>query len=159
MTIRAALPVLSAALLLAACAPSATPGSSRVQTGLEGPLPVGETWTISGLDQNNETITGKVTLTDPPTYRDGDKRWDYDGDNGYVLYYQNGGSDATFRVWDISNSKRLVACYVFSPYSATQKTYSGAGLAGTEQDINAVFAKLSGSGTRLTGGSCTVTRE
>ncbi|GHF50777.1 hypothetical protein GCM10017781_29130 [Deinococcus metalli] len=148
-------------LLLAACAPSATTPStsSGTRTGLKGPLPTGETWTISGLDQNNNKISGKVKLSGGPTYRDGDRRWDYDGDNGYILYYEKDGGSSTFRVWDVSDPKRLVACYIFRPFDAAQKTYTGAGLAGTQEEISAVFAKLSGTGTVLTGGNCTVTRE
>lgn len=144
--------------LLVACAPAASSGGAE-SGALRGPLPTGETWTISGLDQNNNKIVGQVKLTRAPTYRDSDKRWFYGGDTGYVLYFDEASGNATFRVWDVSKSERLVACYVFRQFSADQKTYSGAGLAGTEEEINAVFAKLSGSGTRLTGGNCTLTRS
>ncbi|PNY81514.1 hypothetical protein CVO96_09070 [Deinococcus koreensis] len=143
---------------LVGCAPSASSGTANAQA-LQGPLPLGETWVIGGLDQNNNKIEGKVTLTRAPSYRDSDQRWFYGGDTGYALYYEQATGNATFRVWDVSKSGRLVACYVFRPFSADQKSYSGAGLAGTEEEIDAVFAKLSGSGTRLVGGECTLTRS
>lgn len=143
---------------LLACAPSASSDTASSQV-LRGPLPAGETWVISGLDQNNNKMEGKVTLTRSPSYRDRDKRWFYGGDNGYAVYYEQATGTSTFQVWDMSKAERLVACYVFRSFSADQKIYSGAGLAGTEEEIDAVFAKLSGSGTRLVGGECTLTRS
>ena len=155
-----ALPLSSALICasLVACAPSASSGTVTGQA-LRGPLPAGETWVISGLDQNNNKMEGKVTLNRAPSYRDSDRRWFYGGSNGYVIYFEQATRNATFQVWDVSRDERLVACYVFGPFSADQKTYSGAGLAGTEEEIDAVFAKLSNSGTGLVGGECTLTRS
>ncbi|GGL84394.1 hypothetical protein GCM10010840_22730 [Deinococcus aerolatus] len=146
---------------LASCAPAATePGSRSTSTGTAGaPAPryafkPGQVWTISGLDQNRNTFRSTITLTAAaPKYRRGDG-WYYDGDNGYInLFEVERGTN--FEVWDVSDSRRLVLCYVRQSYSETQDTYAGIALAGTREEIDGLFAKLS----TVYGGSCRVTRS
>ena len=153
--------LLTATGSLVSCAPTVTgPGSRSVSTGTAGvPTPryafkPGQVWTISGLDQNRNALRSTLTLTSAaPEYRRGDG-WSYDGDNGYInLFEVERGTN--FEVWDVSDSRRLVLCYVLQSYSETQDTYEGIALAGTREEIDGLFAKLS----TVYGGSCRVTRS
>lgn len=153
--------VLLAAASLASCAPTATePGTRSASTGTaSAPAPryafkPGQVWTISGLDQNNNVLKSRITLTaDEPQYRRGNG-WSYDGDNGFInLFEVERGTN--FEVWDVSDSRRLVLCYVRQSYIDTQSTYEGIALSGTREEIDGLFAKLS----TVYGGSCRVTRS
>lgn len=148
------LAVLTAAVSLGSCAPAAGDSGASTSPVSRGPLKTGETWNIGGLDQNNNTLRGKIKLDDAaPTYRNSSKSWFYDGDNGYITFYEQ-SEGANFAVWDMSDPERLVACYVFGAYDNGKTSYEGAGLSGTREEINALFAKLD----RVVGGRCNVTR-
>ncbi|ALW87740.1 hypothetical protein [Deinococcus actinosclerus] len=146
--------LLGLSLLLASCAPTATTATEQPQ----GPLVEGETWTITGLDQNNDKMEGRVVVPADPRYDRTDRDWTYYSRTARIYFTESTGE---FQVWDTSNPERFLICIVRSPaetYTATKKQYSGLSVAGSMADLNAVFAKLSGSGTKLTGGSCTITR-
>ena len=153
--------VLLTAASLASCAPAVTePGARSASTGTaSAPAPryafkPGQVWTISGLDQNRNALRSKITLTaDAPEYRRGNG-WYYDGDTGYInLFEVERGTN--FEVWDVSDSRRLVLCYVRQSYSETQNTYEGIALSGTREEIDGLFAKLS----TVYGGDCRVSRS
>ncbi|MBB6018329.1 hypothetical protein ACFP9V_10795 [Deinococcus radiopugnans] len=154
------LAALTAAVSLASCAPAAGDSSTRSSTTPvpRYPFKTGTTWTISGTDQNFNKIEGKITLVDEdPLYRDNSGRgsWFYDADNGYIALYELERS-TRFVVWDVSESKRLVACYLGGSYDSNQTRYEGVSLAGSADEINGLFAKL---GNGVLGGSCVVTRS
>ncbi|WP_309571299.1 hypothetical protein [Deinococcus sp.] len=154
------------ALLLSACAPSAT-GKPATQTStLPTLIRQGDTFMISGRDQNNDAMSGTVTLARAPKYKASNDSWEFNTPGGYViLASQTTGGTSQF--WDTRDPKRNKACIVFGSVAqdgpggvrGLKTTISGVGIAGSEAELNAVFAKLSGSGTKLTGGSCTVTRK
>lgn len=158
------LAALTAAVSLASCAPAAsgpgatTPGTASAGTA-SAPLPryafkPGQVWTVSGVDQNRNTLKSTITLTAAaPEYRRGDG-WYYDGDNGYInLFEVDRGTN--FEVWDVSDSRRLVLCYVRQSYDEARSSYEGVALAGTREEIGGLFARLS----TVYGGSCVVTRS
>jgi len=154
------LTVLVAAISLASCAPAAGDSSARSSTTPvpRYPFKTGTTWTISGTDQNFNKIEGKITLVDEdPLYRNnsGKGSWFYDADNGYIALYDLERS-TRFVVWDVSDSKRLVACYLGGSYDSNRTRYEGVSLAGSADEINGLFAKL---GDGVLGGSCEVTRS
>ncbi|MFC6661053.1 hypothetical protein [Deinococcus multiflagellatus] len=60
---------------------------------------------------------------------------------------------------DIRDPLRILVCIVRQPYDANIREYAGVSVAGARDELKAVFAKLSGSGTQLVGGDCTVQRE
>ncbi|MVN85947.1 hypothetical protein GO986_04130 [Deinococcus sp. HMF7620] len=140
---------LVSTLLLAACAPTTTVND------LKGPLVEGERWTITGADQNNDKMSGEVVVPAAPDYDRTDRRWAYEDANAYIRYTE---SNQHFEVWDTRDPKRLLVCIVRQPYSAGVREYVGVSVAGAMADLDAVFAKLSGTGTKLTGGDCTVKR-
>ncbi|CAM3347680.1 hypothetical protein DESA109040_08830 [Deinococcus saxicola] len=85
------------------------------------PLKPESTWTISGLDQNNNVLRSKITLTAaPPRYRSG-VNWYYDGDNGYVNLYEVQQGDAFSGLIRIALNSRTYrkAPYVL-PYHAVR---------------------------------------
>lgn len=147
------LPLLTLTALLASCAP----GMISTEPP-KGPLVEGERWTITGLDQNNNRLEGNVVVPANPSYDSTDREWYY-RTAAARIYFTEGTNE--FQVWDTRDPSRLVICIVRAPYryASQQNTFPGISLAGSMADINAVFAKLSGSGTRLTGGDCTVTRQ
>lgn len=142
--------ILGLSALLASCAPSTTDTSP-----LKGPLVEGETWSISGFDQNNDKMDGRVVIPANPDYDRTDREWIYSSGAARVYFTE---SDKQFQVWDTSNPKRLLLCIVRKPFDPYLRRYDGISVAGSMAEINAVFAKLSGSGTKLIGGSCTVSR-
>ncbi|GAA0512905.1 hypothetical protein [Deinococcus depolymerans] len=146
------LSLLPLTVLLAACAPSAT-----TEDTFKGPLVEGEQWTISGSDQNNKPLDGKVVVPGAPQYDRTDREWYYRNEGARIYFQERSGE---FQVWDTRNPARFVICIVRAPYryDEQQRRFAGISLSGSLAEINAVFAKLSGSGTRLTGGDCTVTR-
>lgn len=155
------LAALTAAVSLASCAPAAgEPGVTNASAGTASALvpryafKPGQVWTVSGVDQNRNTLRSTVTLTDAaPEYRRGDG-WYYDGDNGYInLFEVERGTH--FEVWDVSDSRRLVLCYVRQSYNEAQTSYEGVALSGSREEIDGLFAKLS----TVYGGTCRVTRS
>ncbi len=106
------------------------------------------------MDQNNNTLRSKITLTDAaPEFRRG-RGWSYDGDIGFInLFEVDRGTN--FEVWDVSDSKRLVLCYVRQAYNEAQSSYEGIALSGSQEEIDGLFAKLS----TVYGGGCRVTRS
>ena len=157
------LTVLSAAVSLASCAPATsissdssnnTPSNAPSVRSPRYPLKPGQVWTISGMDQNNNTLRGKITLTAAPPRARGGGDWYYDGDNGYVNLYEV-QQGTRFQVWDISDPKRLMVCYIRESYDETRNSYEGVGLSGSQEEIDGLFAKLS----TVYGGTCRVTRS
>ncbi|MBB5364194.1 hypothetical protein HNQ08_003302 [Deinococcus humi] len=152
---------MTAAISLASCAPAASKSGAGSASGGTSSVPVpryafksGQVWTISGQDQNNNALRSKITLTDAePEFRGG-QGWFYDGDIGFInLFEVDRGTN--FEIWDVSDSKRLVLCYVRQSYDEGQTSYEGIALSGSREEINGLFAKLS----TVYGGSCRVTRS
>jgi hypothetical protein len=152
--------------LLAACAPSATGGSKAQTPTLPTLIRQGDTYVINGRDQNNDAMAGTVTLTGAPTYDRSNDSWFFSSKGGFVVL----GSQATggtSQFWDTSDPKRHKACVIFGSVAqdgsggvrSLKSSISGVGISGSEAELKAVFAKLSGSGTKLSGGGCTVTRQ
>ncbi|MBZ9750045.1 hypothetical protein K7W42_04125 [Deinococcus sp. HMF7604] len=142
--------LLLPALFLAACAPAATTADV-----LKGPLVEGERWTITGRDQFNEKVEGEVVVPAAPDYDRTEREWSYEDARAYIGYTE---SNRHFQVWDTRDAKRLVVCIVRQPYIGGVREYPGISVTGSMADLDAVFAKLSGTGTKLTGGDCTVKR-
>ncbi|CAM4178304.1 hypothetical protein [Deinococcus marmoris] len=170
------LAVLTTAVSLGSCAPATSDFGVKIpapSTSVTGSLATGDSsakkpesrsprypikaesiWTISGLDQNNNALRSKITLTAaPPRYRSGGD-WYYDGDNGYINLYEV-QQGTRFQVWDISNPERLVVCFIRQSYDNAQTSYEGVGLSGSQEEIDGLFAKLS----TVYGGDCRVTRS
>ena len=146
------LPLLTLTVLLASCAPGVT-----TDEALKGPLVEGEQWTLTGRDQNDNKFEGQIVVPSDPSYDGTDREWYYRNAGARIYFEEN---SSAFQVWDTRDQQRYVICIVRAPfrYDPQQKTFSGISVTGSLSDINAVFAKLSGSGTRLTGGDCTVKR-
>ncbi|MFC3831768.1 MULTISPECIES: hypothetical protein [Deinococcus] len=158
------LTVPALALLLAACAPATT--GPTLQVAAPPLFRRGDTLLISGRDQNEDALSGTIVLSSAPVYRSSSDSWRFDARGGYVILAGpvTGGPS---QFWDTSDPRREKACIVFSPVSqdapvGTRRLtprLTGVGIAGSTAELKAVFAKLSGSGTKLTGGVCTVTRK
>ncbi|THF86646.1 hypothetical protein E7T09_11165 [Deinococcus sp. KSM4-11] len=161
---RFSLLALVPAFLLAACAPSAT-GSSTAQTAAPtGLIRQGDTLTIGGRDQFNEPMNGTIVLKSAPVYNRVSDSWKFDTDTYYV-YVSSPAGTGTSQFWDNSDPKREKACIVFGGVAkdgpgggrVLKTPITGVGISGSEAELNAVFAKLDGTGVKLTGGTCTVT--
>lgn len=163
MKVLPTIPALS--LLLIACTP-ATAGSTTQTSALPTLIRQGDTLVISGRDQNNASISGTITLNRTPVYRSGSDSWRFDAAGGYVILASQ-TTEGTSQLWDTSDPRREKGCIVFGSVAqdgpggtrVLKPSIRGVGIAGSSDELNAVFAKLSGSGTRLAGGSCTVTRR
>jgi hypothetical protein len=160
------LTALSAAVSLVSCAPAASEFSVSHSSARNSatrapryPFKAGQVWTLSGADQNRNTLRSKLTLSDrEPSYRtssDGRGIWLYQADNGYIVLYEL-AQGTRFVVWDDSDPKRLLACYVPATYNDSQSSYEGAALSGSQAEISGTFAKL---GNSVVGGDCRATRS
>ncbi|PTA68666.1 hypothetical protein [Deinococcus arcticus] len=141
------------ALFLAACAPAA---STSTSTDLKGPLVEGERWTITGFDQNRNKMEGEVVVPTKPDYLNTTRKWVYRSGSSLIFYTE---STRHFEVQDLRDPLRLLVCIVRQPYDASIREYAGISVSGARDELDAVFAKLSGSDGRLVGGNCTLKRE
>lgn len=154
-----------ASALLSACAPSAGGPSAAQDPAVPTLIRQGDTFMLEGRDQNDNAMSGRIELVGSPRYRSSSDSWSFDGLDGYVILgSQNGG---TSHFWDTSDPKRHKACIVFDGVAkdgpggvkVLRTPVTGVGISGSEEELNAVFAKLRGSGQKLVGGACTVTRS